>query len=126
MDEKERIEAIDELVKFCIEKGGLHKAQEAAELGASQGVIDSLVKALIEEGERLFVGEAEDFCKKATFRAAQKVATLGASQQAIDSLVEACIRAGFISMAQEAAKLGGRELTTEEIKNLIASIQRKN
>lgn len=108
--------AIESITRIYIKAGKIDdvaKAAKPVERELTIEEIDLLLKACVKRGSIY-----ESCLKKDAFR----VAKLGASKEAIESLVGACIEKGWISEAQEAAKLAGRELTAEEIGKFVETI----
>jgi hypothetical protein len=76
----------------------------AVNLGAPREVIDFFVKRFIEKG---------------LLSTALWAAKLGASQEILEELTEGCILNGWVVGSQEAARLRGRALSTEEMERLL-------
>jgi len=76
----------------------------AVNLGAPREVIDFFVKRFIEKG---------------LLSTALWAAKLGASPEVLEELTEGCILDGWVAGSQEAARLRGRALSTEEMERLL-------
>lgn len=109
-EEEERIEAVNFLVRACIEKGAVDKAQEAAQLGRrnlSTEEIDSLVSVCAKKG----------WLQKA--QKAAKLAGRGLTTKEADIFIEAYIKEGRVDDVLAVVELTGRELATEEVDSLV-------
>ncbi len=130
-------DAIDLLIRAYIQKGGwwLYRARGLIKrLKASKGVIDFLVKTYL-DNDRL--SEAIEAVKE--FGASQEIinsltgahisigrlyeaieaAKLGASKKVVEFLVKICIQRKQVFLAKKAARLIGRSLTIQEIRELL-------
>lgn len=98
------------MVRACYQKEGINEALKAAKkLEASKETIGAIIENHLDTA----VLRSEEI--DATIKSAKE---LKASKEIFDSIVKKCVEKRWIKEARKAAKLAGRELTTEEIKQL--------
>lgn len=108
---------IEYLVTNCLKHAWIDSAQNAAQLVGRKLTPQEIVagaKACFTTG---LVHSIRSIKKEAL-----KAVELGGPPEAIDSFVAFCLQKSWISLAQEIAQLGGRELTTEEIRELSEAL----
>ncbi len=110
-------ESVDKLVKKLANKN-IYEAIEAVSLGASEKMINELIKICISE-------VCQDFCAYSYFKQAQELAELRGKKltnSEVAPLINKCLKKGNVCLAHTAAKAVGRDLKKGEIKKLKKKI----